>query len=282
MGEDNEKVRQLFRQLADETSLHGFKYLHNSKGARKLTWFIAVMLATGLVVVLFSSTVKDYFQYKTYIETRLDEELEDLPFPTVTFCFSDNLVDFKFKSFPENITLEEYKFIFSAIHNDKEVDDEVIALFDRLNISTYETLIKSYHLTLEDTVLHEVSMIFNHRKPCSFSKQNCTMDDLKLVWTMDGRHACLQFNTYNPQKQQKHQDVIFSPFRVYLDLRARMNRGLVRRGLLRYRKCMIRIHDYGQPHHIVHGRGRNTKLIDSASINPGYKYVLQLDRKEVR
>ena len=42
---------------------------------------------------------------------------------------------------------------------------EDIELVESLNITSYEQLIRGVHLTLEDTVLHDTSLIFNRGKP---------------------------------------------------------------------------------------------------------------------
>ena len=65
-------MRQLFVQLADETTWHGIKQLYEAKGARKVTWAVALLMAVALTVMLFSTTIQDYFHYKTYISTRLE------------------------------------------------------------------------------------------------------------------------------------------------------------------------------------------------------------------
>ena len=62
-----EKVRYLLKQLADDTSLHGFKQIHDNRGARKYIWLVALILAVVLVTILFRTTVNDYLNYKTYI-----------------------------------------------------------------------------------------------------------------------------------------------------------------------------------------------------------------------
>ena len=96
---------------------------------------------------------------------------------------------------------------------DREIDQEAIALFERLNINSYEELIKSMHLTIEDTILYNTSLIFSRGRHCSFSRQTCTLDDLKLVWQMDGSRSCVQFNSYHPNRTPRAQTTVFSPFR---------------------------------------------------------------------
>ena len=58
-----EKLAQLVKQLAEDTSLHGFKQIHDNKGPRKYVWLIALVLAISLVIVLFRSTVSDSVSY---------------------------------------------------------------------------------------------------------------------------------------------------------------------------------------------------------------------------
>ena len=247
------------------------------QGPRKYIWLIALVLAVTLVVILFRSTMSDYLNYKTYIETEYDSEKQSLPFPTVTICFSDNFVPSKFKKFPGNVTMEQYKRIFNVLHMDVKATKEDVALVESLNVSSYETLIRGFHLTLEDTVLHETSLIFNRGKACSFSKQSCTMDDLKLVWRYSGQHSCLQFNSYHPNKTPREQSVIFSPFRVYLDVRAKFNKDFFAPDMYRYHRMTLNVHPWGIPHEIHMGKSRNTVLIDKKQLQPGGKHQFYMD-----
>ena len=75
-----EKVRALLKQLADDTSLHGFKQIHDNRGPRKWIWLVALILALILVTILFRTTVNDYLNYKTYIgesDTRMNGKKTD-------------------------------------------------------------------------------------------------------------------------------------------------------------------------------------------------------------
>ena len=250
-----QKLRGLLSKLAEDTSLHGFKQIHDNKGARKYIWMTALILAVCLVSVLFRTTVADYLNYKTYIETEHDADVKNLPFPTVTLCFNDNFIDFKFHTFPDrNITFQQYKRVFSIIHMDTVATNEDVALFESLNVSTFQQLIRSYHLTLEDTVLYDTTLIMNRGKHCSFSKQNCTMADLKLVWQMYGGRSCIQFNSYHPDRKPRAQTVVYSPFRIYIDQRAKYNKDLFAPGVYRYRRITLYIHPWGTPHEMYLGK----------------------------
>ena len=249
------KLRGLLSKLAEDTSLHGFKQIHDNKGARKYIWLIALILAVCLVSVLFRTTVADYLNYKTYIETESDTDVKSIPFPTVTLCFNDNYLDFKFDNFPDpNVTFKQYQRIFSIIHMDKVPTEEDAALLERVNVSNFEQLIRSYHLTLEDTVLHDTTLIMNMGGHCSFSKQDCTIADLKLVWQIYGRRSCLQFNSYHPDKKPREQTVIYSPFRIYIDQRAKFSKALFAPGVKRYRRITLYIHPWGTPHEMYLGK----------------------------
>ena len=265
-----QELKELLKQLAEDTTLHGFKQIHDNKGARKYVWIIALILAACLVSALVRSTVNNYLSYKTYIETEYDADTKSLPFPTITLCFNDNFVDFKFASFPvPNVTFEQFKRIFNVIHMDTVVTDEDIALMEGLNISTFEQLVRSYHLTLEDTVLHDTTLIMNRGKHCSFSKQECTISDLKLVWQIYGGRSCLQFNSYDPMKKPREQTVIYSPFRIYVDQRATFNKDLFSPDMYRYRRMSLYIHPWGTPHHMYWGKTKNTVLFDRWRMDPG-------------
>ena len=250
-----QKLRGLLSKLAEDTSLHGFKQIHDNKGARKYIWMTALILAVCLVSVLFRTTVADYLNYKTYIETESDTDVKSIPFPTVTLCFNDNYLDFKFDTFPDtNVTFEQYQRIFSIIHMDKVPTKEDAALLERVNVSNFEQLIRSYHLTLEDTVLHDTTMIMNGGEHCSFSQQDCTMADLKLVWQMYGGQSCLQFNSYRPDKKPRAQTRMYSPFRIYIDQRAKFSKALFAPGVRRYRRINLYIHPWGTPHEMYFGK----------------------------
>ena len=99
-----------------------------------------------------------------YIETEYQEEKSSVTFPTITICFADNFVDHKFKVFPRNITLEEYKRIWGVVHMDKKVDQEDIDLIESLNLNTYEELVRWAYFSLDlafyslkGTNLYEIS-----------------------------------------------------------------------------------------------------------------------------
>ena len=215
-------------------------------------------------------------------QTFLREDIASLPFPTITLCLSDNYNHFKYQNFPGNISEDAFKKIFSVIHGHEEPDaDGNFELFDSLNIDSYEQLVKSIHLTMEDVVLNNISLLLNHHKPCSFSKEKCTLEDLRAVWMLDGTHSCIQFNPYNPRKEGRAQTIIFSPFRMYLDLRSGYNRGLVPRTLHKYHLFNVMIHEYGIPHHVYTGKNFNTLLFDRFFLNPGKRWRFYLDRQEV-
>ena len=75
-------------------------------------------------------------------------------------------------------------------------------------------------------MLDKISLIMNHNKACTFSKQKCRLRDLKTVWVMHGGHSCIQFNSFDPRKHGKAQDVVYSPFRIYMNLGAKYNRSV--------------------------------------------------------
>ena len=247
-------------------------------------WLISLILAIILVTVLFRNTVLDYLNYKTYIETEYQEDIKGLPFPTMTLCFSDNFVDHKFQNFPGNVSLDQYKRLFSVIHMDKTIEREDIALFEGLNISSYEDLVRSFHLTLEDTVLYDTSKIFNHDQHgehCSFSKQKCTIEDLKLVWQIMGAQSCLQFNSYSPIRIPREQTKAYSPFRVYLDVRAKENGIFFPPGVYRYRRMVLYIHPYGTPHEIYYGKDGNDVFMERLYVYPGTLHKFRMSFHEV-
>ena len=104
---------------------------------------------------------------------------------------------------------------------------------------------------------------------------------MKMVWEMDGRRSCLQFNPYRTDIKQKEQTYIFSPFRIYLDFRAKANRELLLPGMRTYGGMRLSIHEYDTPYEIRKGKTKNDVLYRRFAVEPGVKHKYYMDHHEV-
>ena len=75
---------------------------------------------------------------------------------------------------------------------------------------------------------------------------------------------------------------IFSPFRIYLDVRAPENRNLFGSGSGSYGKMRVYVHDYHTPYEIYKGKTNNVVLMRPFSLDPGVLHHVSMAHHEVR
>ena len=78
---------QTLQDFSSETSLHGLKYVTNSKASilRRVVWAVLFLISFGLFAGLFLLTVYNYLQYES-VTLYTQIPITSFTFPTVTLC----------------------------------------------------------------------------------------------------------------------------------------------------------------------------------------------------
>ena len=178
-------------QFLKETSLHGFKYVTDSRASlwRRCVWLLLIVVGFGWTIQVFSQSMIEYLSYKSVISEK-KVKADYLDFPALTFCPVNKL---KNSSVLENLPeLHPQLRLYSTAlvsGNFSQVSPE---LFARLNFYNFWDLYLSNAPTLQDTFVECYAM----GQPISCEHYMTT-----TVWHQG---VCFTFNSHLLQ----HDDVI--------------------------------------------------------------------------
>lgn len=202
-----ENKRKVFlTEFASNVTLHGFRYLFEQKGIRRLIWFIITTGCFSFSIVLFYSILKDFLTYKTTTATTTDYDRRKINFPTITLCPINYVSMKKLKSISNSISPKEFMSTFSLLRKE-EFDQshpnvsELLAFLKQNNISTVKEMTRLYELELPEMVDDEiVQKISGGAHYCYFERQPCTTENFTTVSTWSAS-LCSQFNGYSENRK---------------------------------------------------------------------------------
>ncbi|XP_006818455.1 acid-sensing ion channel 1-like [Saccoglossus kowalevskii] len=181
-------VRQRFEEFATETTLHGMKYVINSKHGklRRVIWSIIVL---SMLVVFTYSTINSFVRYGKYnVSTVIQiNYVSDLTFPAVTLCNYN-----QYRKSVVNSSGEEFlKLLFPTTGNSSLTENIDWSFFNFTGFNMTQTAIASAHQIEEMLVW------------CKWRNSiECGPGDFKQILTDFG--ICYTFNGgSNPLKIQQ-------------------------------------------------------------------------------
>ena len=237
----NQKLRKLCHEFSSNTTLHGYRYLAQEKGCRKVVWIFFMLCAIVLSVRFFVDLLKNY-NSKTKTITEYDDSMQTLDFPTVSFCLSQPSFIAKYNRSTINITQEELALLyeslqpmFSSESSFNPATTEILEKLGSANVTSYKSMLKLFDMTVED--------ILSVDNFCKFDGEYCTINDFKEIISPTGS-LCISFNIYSKNADRKKSRK-YSKGGGGLDLLVDIKSQKTLLELLSKKKMYILVHPYG-------------------------------------
>ena len=159
--------------FASSVSLHGFFYVHREQGVRKFLWYILLVGAIAMAIIMFHGVTMNFFEYKTYVAlSDFHYHNEDLILPTVTVCNKIPLIRQGYERVKKlvNITekdFEEFHLKYLTRYQQKYYSNYTIPnedkIFDALskhNITKPKDLFNLFEINKDDMFNDPIAKLF--------------------------------------------------------------------------------------------------------------------------
>jgi len=245
LDENQEKdIQAKWKDFYSTTTLHGFHYIFDQTGIRKLGWLIAVLASGFLAFYLLQGIFTDYAKLKTVAISREVYAKGSMNFPTFSICpfnavtlkdFSNESKYNKFWQF-----FEQYNSNFT----DKEAMTELMTeLLDETNTTSVLEFIERFEINLHQMMYNDVVKATKFR-PCRFGKKTCNETEFRKIFPFpyDDFGMCHQFNMFQPDEEVRKIEVgdgMGMTLNIFTDEMAIENRP--------YHGLAVFIHPYGSP-----------------------------------
>lgn len=197
------KRKRLLKEFASNATLHGFRFLFEAKGIRRITWFFITTSCLAFSVVLFYSILADFLSYKTMTESTTVYGKSKTEFPTITICPINYVSRMKVKDMLRDTSIEVLIRVFETIKNPQMklnfTDPKLKRIFQLLeerNVTTVKQLRLFYELELSEMVDNDIVDKISLGTYCKYEGKPCSKQNFTTVssWTTS---FCSQFNGYS-------------------------------------------------------------------------------------
>ena len=196
----NQNLRKLCNEFSSNTTLHGYRYLVQERGSRKVMWIFSMLFAIIFSIWFFKDLLKN-FNSKTKTIIQVDDNIQTLDFPTVSFCLSQPSFIQKYNLSTINVTQQEFAILyerFASMFMFKDTYNSFTDIVEKLrlaNVTSYKSMLRLFDMTIEDILSDNTTF-------CKFEGENCKISDFKEVISPTGR-LCISFNPYRKNADSK-------------------------------------------------------------------------------
>ena len=249
-----EPKQTIHKKFAEDTTLHGYKYVFEKSGFRRLIWILLMIGSTTLSAILFYGTMKEYIKYNTVIVVGEDFSVTEADFPTVTICNINSVSRNMNVNLPKNQTKEEFISIlvraFPKVSgvNINISDPDVISFFghiEQLNISSMKDVITMLGINMTVMQKDDALMYFSSQS-CTFEGKTCSAKDFKATVSWD-ISLCYKFNFYesnNKEGLKSRMEGLNSGLSLFLNTHT----NALATGAIPFQGLAVFIHPYGTEH----------------------------------
>ena len=287
--------QKMFMEFCSSVTLHGFRYVIEETGVRRVIWYVLFFGALAVSVLLFYGVTQDYFEYKTFVTINdFDYDTTDIYFPTVTICNKIPLIKQSYERVKNlvNVTTQQFedfhlKYLTrytNVFPLDPKVEQEIFDMLQENNISTSMEVLKLFEMNKEDLLFQPISGLFlttynNDSKypTCRYNyKYSCDTKET-LSWR---ENLCHQMNYYvpgePPLKGWTSSTKASGNMITVLDISTteRLNKTRNVRTSAPYMDLIegvvLYIHPYGSPH-------QRPEYINRIFLQPGMWHFIKMD-----
>ena len=192
---------QLFNNFYPKVTLHGFRYLFESKTlTRKASWFVIITMTFLCSIGLFLDLVDDFLERKTVVDV-INRYEENHSFPTLTICPYNTQSKLKLDNLPLAMTQMNYsKYEFldlvrtithplkpptlqptstgKAEVETNSTSQQFIKALKREGVDTYEKLLNLYNIGIKELI---EDCVLPNEKRCCYYTEECTREDFEVL-----------------------------------------------------------------------------------------------------
>ena len=175
MSQSRERLKSLFTEFVETTTLHGIRYVFcGDSKLRRSIWFLFFLFSTGMFIWNIGSLFKSYLN--TDVVTRASVVYQDkIMFPSVTFCNFNQITNSYVNKLSQESSDNDTQWLIRYFREEITADND-----NFLPNFTYKVLIDASH-KLENMLLN-----------CTLRGEKCLPSDFDLVLTNMG--VCYTFN----------------------------------------------------------------------------------------
>ena len=277
--EDKTKRRkQLINNFNENVTLHGYRYMFQEKGLRKIIWVIITGGALALSVVLFFDLFVNYLKFKSYSVIEKNYNKREADFPTVTLCNLNSVSKSKISKLPVNITAKEFvEFLQLMQRRTKQSGDVPLKMTRAMghmkdaNITSVKDMMSLYEIDLNDMLNDSVTKSFKNN-PCTFETKKCNVNNFSTTMSWDFS-TCFQFNSYESESKTSLISKM-AGFRGGLQLFLNIHSNDMINAYFPFQGIAVIIHPYGTPHFL-------STFTSTISVSPGSLNVINVGQRRV-
>ena len=233
--EQHKKFKKEWKEFYSSTTLHGFHYIFDQVGVRKLFWIILMLMCIVLWFYLCQGIIFDFSKLKTVATSREVYHHGPRDFPTVSLCpFNSVSNDSKDWDFYNEITGKMKIKKGSQVLKKFEKYKNETNTSSILDVSQY-----SMKYMMDDEVVQKLDT-----GSCTFNDEPCNASVFKRIYPLnDGYKVCYQFNGFDKGKESRTISSRSKGLWIAINLKT----DLVKREQKPYHGVAVFIHPYEMP-----------------------------------
>ena len=188
-----EMEKRLWKDFYESVTLHGFHYIFDQKGWRKIGWLLIIIAASILSFYLFFGIIFDYREYKTLTIRTEDFNAGVAHFPTITICNFNSITK---KGISKSKYNEEVWKIYNEYRSNlkiKSFSKKLSHAMSHLNATSIQALFKMFELQMED-MLNDTVVKAIVPEACIYDGTTCYANNFTDIYT-ETYGLCHQFNS---------------------------------------------------------------------------------------
>ena len=234
--ERHKKFKKEWREFYSSTTLHGFHYIFDQVGVRKLFWIILMLMCIVLWFYLCQGIIFDYSKLKTVATSREVYHHGPRNFPTVSIC-------------PFNSVWNDAKDwdFYNELNGKRKGRSEILKKFEKYrnetNTSSILDFLHSFECSMKDMMDDQVVQKLDIGS-CTFNNKLCNGSVFKRIYPLnDGYNVCYQFNGFDKEKLPRTISSRSKGLWITINLKTH----LVKREQKPYHGVAVFIHPYEMP-----------------------------------
>lgn len=243
-----------WREFYTSSTLHGFRYLFEETGYKRILWIIIFCAAIVGSCYLFFGVIEDFSKLKTITMTKELFTEKPVEFPTLTFCSFNPETKAKIASHQNASDIwSTYEQILSTAKHEKlsmhqkhpknNFTGKLEKVLRLLNVTTLGELSEKFQIDFHD-MLHDTTAkkIFEASSSCYFEGEPCNSTSFRKVLT-EHFGLCYEFNYFVPGEPPKTTSKVGYGLKLFANIHA--DRVAWDRHL--FNGIAVLIHPYGSP-----------------------------------